>query len=204
MKSKTPIFILILLVLSFWLGTKRSSPVPEQKITETKETAVDFSITLNRDNKIVSKLPVNEVVLISSVVDKFEKYIYLKNPISAFEMITPPVSADEISWNSHFLGKDIPINGKPSDRFSNIVNYYRIVGYDIKKIEDDGGLIKVNVNELRVISKCDSKNGCEGVTSTQQLIFEMIKENSDYRISKYHHEPQSSGANIKYDGFVAY
>ena len=119
-------------------------------------------------------------------------------------MITTPENKDEQGWLDHYLGNDLESmnNGKPSPRFLNNVNYHLLVGYDIKTITKKNDTYYANASELRIINTGDGTITYKA--ETQDLTFELIDINGNFKISKYYHSNPTSNANLKYEGFVAY
>lgn len=198
------------IVLGFVLANLKPYSPNRNTVTEVNPTPFvipvdNFSINLNTESKSqLVNLSEGEYKSIEKEIDIFEKYKYLKDYVKAIDMIAPPENKDEQGWLDYYLGNDLATmnKGKPSPRFSLNVNYHLLVGYNIKKITKENNIYYANVNELRIINTGD--NTAVYKADTQNLTFELISTDGNFKISKYYHTKPTSTSSLKYEGFVSY
>lgn len=172
----------------------------EQQLVKTVSIKLDF------DNKdvIVEQGLDNKLIDIENLLEKFEKYKFDKDFVSAINMITTPENDKEKGSFDHFMGNDlIKENEQPSPRFFNKDKFHILVGYDIEKIEKKENTFFVYVKELRNLANFDNYP-LKYTADIQNLIFEMELINDKLIISKYYHQNPTSLANLKYEGFVSF
>lgn len=215
MRYKRFFFLAIFIVaLIYWFKTKPSKISIVLKddlqttsnIESSKSPAKNepINLNLNSENTVLSNTSQQDAIKIKEQIKIFENFKYQKDFSNAIGVMTPPQNVEEKGWLGHLLGTDLADlnNGKPSPRFLGKAYFHILVGFGIENINKKDNTYYANVNELRVI------NSAEGtpkyITQTQNLTFEIIIDESEYKISKYYHTNPTSSTNLKYDGFVAF
>lgn len=193
-------FVLIILFTSCIKKNVIKESIIEQQSVKTVSVKLDFD---NKDVIVEQELN-NKKIDIENLLEKFEKYRFDKDFVSAMNMITPPENDKEKGSFDHFMGNDlIKENEQPSPRFFNKDKFHILVGYDIEKIEKNENTFFVYVKELRNLANFDNYP-LKYTADIQNLIFEMELINDKLIISKYYHLNPTSLVNLKYEGFVSY
>jgi hypothetical protein len=206
MNIKTTL-ILIAIFSSIWIVSRLlmvSSPtsITTDNMATDQILPTDFSILVPATHKPESSLSQSDTDAIISIIDKFQKYKYFRDPVSAIGMITSPTTSDESGWLDHFLGTDLPMGpSRDNHRFNNIDKYHLLVGYNINQIRHIADTYYATVTELRVL--LSGAPGEKYRLTSPELLFELVSDKSGFNIVRYYHSHHTRPDSQKYNGFIS-